>query len=369
MASAPEADRRRPQFDGLRFLLFMIVFAVHYAPQPERLWYFSYALPVFFVISGFLITRLLAATESYPLGTRLRVFYLRRILRICPAYFLVLAILLATGAARYPEYFATYLVNWKLWVLSLNPTSPEFIHWQDGGWLTGSWHLWSLSVEEQYYVLYPLVLYFSPPRWRVLMLMGLAVASIAARMLFMHFAPDSFYGALLPVCAEYLVWGGLLAWLDLQGRMQRLRPEPVLWAALAVLALAVICQYKFGPHGVLQFVTTHYQTPIAIALGFVIWSLWHLPAQHWVVQFLSWKPLAYFGHLSYTCYLLHLVALDIFVATGIELPFSPLINRAVGSLGVTLLGAVLIWYLVEQPIYRLRRFVPYAGRRQRPHAV
>ena len=354
---------RKPQLDGLRFILFLMVFAVHYAPDPRKLWFFGYALPCFFVLSGFLITMVLLAADGPDLATNLRVFYLRRFLRICPSYFLVLGLLAAIGSMTHPGYFATYLVNIKLFAISLDPTSPEFLAWMDGGWRRGNWHLWSLSAEEQFYILWPLALYLTPTRLRTAMLFGLVAFSIASRIVFMKYLPDVFFGALLPGCMEYFAWGCLFAWWESRRRLAALPPGPVLYASLGCIAIAIAMQYLAGPRGFLQFVTTHYQTPIALAFGFLIWTLWALPRQHEIVRILSFRPFVYFGEMSYTCYLVHLVARDVFLATGIDLPFSNYVDEVIGAYVLTLVMAMAIWHLFEKPIYGLRRHLPYGGPR------
>ena len=95
---------RKFQLDGLRFILFLLVFATHYSSNPLSLGYLGYALPVFFVMSGFLITNVLLSAEDSSLITRLRIFYIRRILRICPAYYLVVVLLIAMDSLSYPNH-------------------------------------------------------------------------------------------------------------------------------------------------------------------------------------------------------------------------------------------------------------------------
>ncbi len=73
-------ELRRDQLDGLRALLFMCVFVAHHAL--ERVEFFAYALPTFFVMSGFLITRVLWMCCAETLWEHLRTFYLRRVIRI-----------------------------------------------------------------------------------------------------------------------------------------------------------------------------------------------------------------------------------------------------------------------------------------------
>ena len=95
-------------------------------------------------------------------------------------------------------------------------------------------------------------------------------------------------------------------------------------------------------------------------MDFFIWGLWAIKDEHWVARFLSWKPLVYFGAMSYTLYLVHLLALEIFRSTRIDLPFSSYTDEVVGAFVTTLLMGIVIWHLVEKPVYSLRRLLPYA---------
>jgi len=350
---------RKPHLDGLRFILFLIVFTVHYAPNPLRLGYLGYAMPVFFVMSGFLITNLLVSAERYDLATKLKVFYGRRILRIFPSYFLIIGALIAAGALTYPGYFLSYLANVKLFAISLDPQSPAFIDWLHGGWRRESWHLWTMSVEEQFYILYPLALYLTPARYRVRMLFAVVLASIASRFFFKAYLPQSFYGALLPVCAEFFAWGCLFACFEAGRKLERVPPAPTLYVSFFVVVILVAVEFSLEQEGFLQFRTTHYQTPISLALGFFIWALWTLGPANIVVRALSWRPLVYLGEMSFTLYLTHLLALDVFLAMKIQLPFSPTVNNAVGGLATCLVMSALIWHLYEKPMYSFRRYINF----------
>ena len=155
---------RKPQLDGLRWFLFVLVFVVHH--YPDKFDYFGYALPVFFVLSGFLITRVLLASEQ--LGTRdgLKHFYIRRSLRIFPAYYAVVIVLWLTGSLSFPFYTLTYLLNIKLFALSVGPDASAYVDWIQSNFRSKSLHLWSLSVEEQYYLLYPILLFTTLVRYQ-----------------------------------------------------------------------------------------------------------------------------------------------------------------------------------------------------------
>ena len=357
-----KGSMRRHQLDGVRFVLFLMVFATHYAENPVEVGYLGYALPVFFVMSGFLITNVLLASGEPSLWGRLKTFYLRRILRICPAYYLVVLLLITFGAISFPGYYLAYLMNIKLFTLSLVPDSGAFQEWFIQGWKAQSMHLWSLSVEEQFYIVYPLVLYLTPARFRTVMLVSVVIASVAARYWFANHYPGSFYGTLLPVCAEYFAWGCLFSWLEGNNRLQRLSPNWTLGLSSAAVVVLIGTEYYLKHNGFLQFVVSHYQTPIALSMGFFIWSLWSINDSHMVARILSWRPLVYFGEMSYTLYLVHLLALDLFLASGIGLPFEPKTDLLIGGFCTSILMAMAIWHLVEKPAYSLRRFVPYTKR-------
>lgn len=337
-----------------------MVFSTHYHPMPLKVAYFGYALPVFFVMSGFLITNVLLSTNDPTLWGKLRTFYVRRILRICPAYFVAVALLIALGALSHPLSYLLYLVNVKLFGLSISMSYGEFHNWFSEAWRTQSWHLWSLSVEEQFYILYPLALYLTPVRYRSGMLFSVLLFSILSRFWFMAYYPKSFYGTLLPVCTEYFVWGCIFAWLESNKRLCALSAEWTLSLSTLVILALIATEHRLGQDGFFQFNTSHYQTPIALSMGFFIWSLWSIDDRHWVARVLSWRPLVYFGAMSYTLYLVHLVALGIFLSSGIELPFSDVINQAFGALITTIILGIAIWHLVEKPVYSLRRYIPYA---------
>ena len=129
-----QAAGHRAQLDSVRFLAFLGVFVYHFDDRTFA--YGSLGVQLFFVLSGFLITRLLLLNESGDLRHDLGVFYARRTLRIFPLYYLVLLVLLLAGRLPHPWYHFLYLHN--VWMF-LEP------HQTPGP--TG--HFWSLSVEEQ----------------------------------------------------------------------------------------------------------------------------------------------------------------------------------------------------------------------------
>ena len=133
---------RKIQLDGLRFFSFVGIFMYH--TDLKRFWFGSYASPLFFVLSGFLITGLFI--DDFHGEIRLKRFYLRRFFKIIPQYYLAviagLIIYAATGAPFERSRVLSYFFLYQNYVLPLPVLT----------------HLWSIAVEEHFYLLYPLLL-------------------------------------------------------------------------------------------------------------------------------------------------------------------------------------------------------------------
>ncbi|MBN9416144.1 MAG: acyltransferase [Candidatus Eremiobacteraeota bacterium] len=337
-----------PAYDGLRFVLLLGVLEYHYCLHRlpiERFWFLTYALCCFFVLSGFLITHLLLRSEAAggPSGRKLMDFYIRRGLRVFPAYYVVLLVSACFLSVPYLGWQLTYLLNFKLFWLSLQP-SAEFLGYM-AGWRGNGVHLWSMAVEEQFYLLYPLLLWCSPRGWRGWLLgLGLALC-IGCRLWLMRAFPDSCYGALTPVPGEYLLWGCWLAWLDFSERAGWLRGRVAFYGAFLVLLLLFGLDPDVQRYEYAQWRPPAHQTLYALALGLVVLGLRHHP-RSWLTRALSWGPLVRLGKISYGTYLVHL-----FLSGPVErLPLPPALGGPLLSLAV----AGLMWVTFEERANRAK---------------
>src|SRR5580704_5764166 len=174
----------RPDIDGLRALAVIAVILYH--AQVPGFGGGYVGVDIFFVISGYLITRLLAGTGATPLRIPWSEFYLRRARRILPALLLTSLVAAVLAVIMLLPYdltrFGKYLTASSLFLSNV----PE---WREGGGYLNSraayvaiTHFWSIAVEEQFYLVYPLALWligtFAPAR-RTSALLLLALISLA----------------------------------------------------------------------------------------------------------------------------------------------------------------------------------------------
>ena len=324
----------KPQLDGLRFLAFFAVFATHAWPEGCR-WGWA-GVQFFFALSGFLITRILIRGESGRVGDDLGRFYLRRTLRIFPLYYALVILIGPTVDWGDIPWFLTYTYNIKVYLGT---------RWND---VLG--HFWTLCVEEQFYLLYPLVLLFTPPRLRVPLLAALIAASKAFQFHAYHHMTMPWVRHLLPYCGEDLLWGCVAGLVDLRAGTGRRQGTACFLAGLPTLVLAWNLHERRLP------IPAEWQYHVADSLfgigsALVVFGAWR-STDRWIVAPLSLGPIAYLGRISYGLYAFHLPILRAYWVQAI--PYGFLIPRPYGELAMTIALAALSWRYFEGPINRLK---------------
>jgi peptidoglycan/LPS O-acetylase OafA/YrhL len=175
--------------DGVRGLAILLVIFAHFQ-YLEVGWV---GVQLFFVLSGFLITSILVADSGLPLRLYLKRFYWRRTLRIFPLYFGYLGIIAVLFfTIGIPESFGRQFPS--LLTYTSNFQTPG--HAAES---MGLAHLWSLAVEEQFYLLWPLIIFFVPAHRRFAVFCGIIVASpvfrtLSWQYLTQHFPPAAAFG-------------------------------------------------------------------------------------------------------------------------------------------------------------------------------
>jgi peptidoglycan/LPS O-acetylase OafA/YrhL len=344
----------RPDIEGLRAIAILTVLAYH-AGLPVRGGFVG--VDVFFVISGFLITGLLVAELDRSGSISWIRFVGRRIRRLLPAAVLVLVLTSVVSWFVVPGLrrrdigvdiaaAAAYVVNWVFARRETDYLASDVLP-------SPVQHFWSLAVEEQFYVVWPLLLIVlalvvrRPSRRVVAMALGTLVASsFVWSVWFSHTSPRPAFFTTTTRAWELGI-GALLA-VALAGRPRPSTPArgsaALGWAALgALLAVALWLPTDIDWPGAWALLPT---VPTAV----LIWVGWQGSA-HGPVRVLGTAPMVWVGALSYSIYLWHwpVIILGGWVAdaSGATLPAWGVVLLALGSV----VPAWLSWRFVESPIH------------------
>jgi peptidoglycan/LPS O-acetylase OafA/YrhL len=338
VSGEPHPIRYRPDIDGLRAIAVVAVVLFHAELVSFPAGFMG--VDVFFVISGYLITGILMKDTSI-----IR-FYQRRARRILPALFAMLAAVVIAGlvlflphdlstAARTVAATLIFISNIAFWRMA-NYFAHETQVWP-------LLHTWSLGVEEQFYIFFPLLVRFVPLRGRAFaaMIFALGLISFAAAVWFVAHrnGTPAFY--LMPFRAWELLVGSLLA-------TGVIPPLSRWWARsiAGVVGLAAILLPMFTTWLVLPFPGLGALGPVLGAAA-LIWA--GSGGKHLVSPLLSAKPVIFVGLISYSLYLWHWPILAFARYWAIE-PLTPF--QAIGAVALSFVCATLSWRFVERPFRR-----------------
>ena len=276
---------RIPSLNGLRAISILCVLVAHLSGNQNFIsshaleLYGKVGVRVFFILSGYLITHLLLKERQKTGTISLRGFYLRRMYRIIPASYVFMVIVIAA--------------NWKAlsWPNIVTALTFSSSYYHRGNWVLG--HLWSLSVQEQFYLLWPLalLLFF---RFRVPILLAVIASGPPMRILFWLLWGRPVLDRSFPVFADCLAVGCLLAIVEprLKAWDRILTSRWFLAVPVVTVLIPLMQLYNSRAYQVAGLTLVH----VGIALSVV-----HaIKKEYW---FLNWPPLAWIGGLSYSIYL------------------------------------------------------------------
>lgn len=323
---------------------------------PERLTGGYIGVDVFFVISGFLITSHLVREATISGRIALASFYARRVRRLLPAALLVLLVS-AIGTLLFLPYprwgragaeimaSAGYVENWFLAAMSVDYSALN-------DQATTAQHYWSLSVEEQFYLLWPVLLLAAwwwaarkarNPRLVSAVALGtVVVVGLGASVLATVWTPEQAYFVTYTRAWEFGV-GGLLALIPLL-RLPRLAANLLAVGGFAAIGASALAFGPATPFPGGWALLPVLGTAAVIAAGTSTQRLWHAPLT-------STRPVQWLGDVSYSLYLWHwpLIILVPFAVSG---TMTTTMKAAI--LGVALLLAWLTYRFVERPGQRWR---------------
>lgn len=342
--------------DGLRFFAFLAVYVHHAAQNNERIRhlteYGGLGVQVFFVLSGFLIGLILLQLRERrdtPLGERLKTFYLRRALRIFPLYYLSLALFALLTASGFELLGKLEHLPWNLAYL----TNLKIV--LDGRAMGGLSHFWSLSVEEHFYMLAPLLVLTMSRARLPLCCAWIWLGSVVARAALGE--RFQFVSLLSPLQFDCLAVGIATAVLQTEGSVLGVPLERArkLTLACAPLALLLLAGRQSSVTAVRLSALALDQGIFALAVAGLILHVWNAKGSP-LLRLLAFGPFTYLGKISYGLYVWHFPVLML-VAVGLQdvLPR----GSSLLALPVTVLVATISWYAFERPINDLKRHFPY----------
>lgn len=363
------------QLDGIRFLAVGLVLIDHWMAGRVELPLGALGVTIFFVLSGFLITRILLSSKDKVskepnggLGKYLKVFYIRRTIRIFPVYYLTLFVLFLINEPPVRRTFA--------W-LALYATNLYMAY--HTSWMGTVDHLWSLAVEEQVYLFFPLLLFFVPRRWVPLTAWLMIVGAIGLRYyLYANRYPWFIGYVTMPACLDSFGLGALMAywWLYQRDRFTAVFRNAIwIWISIALLVFVAVSTKMLpaipdvtglpGHHNIMSDVWERLASSL---IGFFLIGravIGFDGVMKWVLE----NPVSqYMGRISYGLYLYHNFVFNVYHTQPTHFTVRawrritdvlPVLNSSYMFqfsfyLALTVAIATLSWYLIEKPINNLK---------------
>ncbi len=341
---------RLDSFRAIAVIMVMLFHAGFYSFQTGWL-----GVPMFFVLSGFLITRILINNKKSD--QYFRAFYSRRVLRIFPIYYLVLFFCLAWGLATKASVsqFGYYFFYLQSFSISSN-LQPYFCNTLMG-------HTWSLSVEELFYLFWPAVIFLISEKNLARLCVLLSVFSLGYKLMQVYAGTEelaffSLFGNLdaLMVGSLLCLYVGSMSHLEFN-RMHRTLLLLLLIATSALLAL----QY-FPIDRTSLFLGRVFLSVSAIWLSFFVILFLIAPKSHDHNgnSIFDSSIMKYIGKISYGLYLYHFI-IYIFIASFFyhyNIVLDPIVFFLI-KISATFLVASVSWHFIEKPLLSLKSAIRY----------
>jgi peptidoglycan/LPS O-acetylase OafA/YrhL len=366
---------RYPDIDGLRGIAIIGVLCAHLLSGLSE----NHSIPVvgfllqsvsfgwagvdlFFVLSGFLISSILMDMKGE--SSRWKTFYLRRTYRIFPLYYLALAVIAVAAligifpsdkwdklAPAYP-YFLTYTNNFLIVI-------------NEGNYFPGLSHFWTLAIEEQFYLLWPAVIFLLPIRTVLYICFASIIVCFSFRVALANgFLESSAWPhalhVLMPLRSDSLCTGCLVAIMirdtDCDLISAKFKKAFLAMGAMAGIGLIAILSVFWGSVGLPNYLLFSFNT---IAFGALIYYVRACRVPDWIMRPLCLAPLRFIGFYSYGIYVWHAIINNLM---GRRQSSREWLDNAVLSqllfiaivLFLTAIATFLSWRLVEKPFLKLR---------------
>jgi len=359
-----------PELDGLRGLAILLVVVYHYASGPADpasgtvmevlIQPFKIAwtgVDLFFVLSGFLIGGILLDHRTSP--RYFKTFYIRRICRIFPLYYFWIALYLLIPAilghfelGAYPAIFGDGGWPWPYLFFVQNIAMANGLHWGPH-WVSVTW---SLAVEEQFYIVLPLLIRFLPVRVIPWVLGGLILFAVVLRHALYGGPPMQGLSGylLLPCRADALLIGVLCAWSLRQKEIRSvliLSRRPLIGTGV-LLAIGMMALAYRSPNFLSPMMNVYGYTWVALFYAVLLLLVVLNPVGK-IAAIFRFTPLRRLGMIAYSVYLMHLAMSH--VTSNLARHLSPSFYYAAGETGLRLISLIatlamaqLLWVSFEK---------------------
>jgi peptidoglycan/LPS O-acetylase OafA/YrhL len=339
--------RHYKDLDGVRGIAALMVMCLHFSPQIpsgdslnnflKRVAPFGgTGVTLFFVLSGFLITRILLNSKKD--NSYFKTFYFRRSVRIFPLYYLFLIItFLIIPAFTHAQLQGT----WYFWIYLQNFAFTF-------GWpADGPNHFWSLAVEEHFYLFWPVVLFFCSEKTLYKVIAALIIASLLCRILLLSRGYGVFYFTFTNMDA--LAIGALASLYERRGIDNQRSTRYLVYFFILMIPSVALGLFVSGKKlDVIQVI----KLPLmAFAYYFLIVFLISLKGTNLIKTIFSSSPLTYFGRISYGLYVFHPTVFGYLWGTNFITRW-PL--KMLFEFGVSIALASLSYYLFELQFLKLK---------------
>jgi len=358
----------KPQLDGLRFCAVLFVLIYHYLPVFRELngtLDLALFLVFFFVLSSYLVTKILLISKEKGIAAGHSkskiglVFLIRRTLRIFPAYYfyLILLLLLPYAGQNVKDNALSYFLYYS---------NFQLFYTHEWGELTP--HLWTLAVEEQFYLIWPWIILFTPDKHLTKVFyffIALGILSRAVLFALMK-SPELEFATLqvlTPTCIDAFSLGALLAYRHVQGKTS----NPVFFW-LVLLSIPIMIYNKISH----QVYFIFFERTFVALMAVVVVEGANRGYKNFIGSFLQHKVVVYLAKISYGMYLYHIFVAYLFwkvisiinnyATHQLHLDLSKIINFLAIPLvsffiyfALSVVMAVLSWHFLEKPISNLKR--------------
>lgn len=342
--------------DGVRAIAALLVLVFHFSQYAifqsdlgkmfQKIGFLGQTgVSLFFVLSGFLITRILFEQINSPYYWKN--FIIRRSLRIFPLYYFYLIC----------EYFiAPYLTNtpspdislqWYYWFY-LQDFATTF-RWPSAG----PKHFWSLAVEEHFYLAWPFIVLYYKVKKLIQPIIAILIISALVRFFLAYYQYQTYFFTFARM--DEIALGALLAWMEKNQKLNFFQQKSFYAVSLLVGALSVILWGLFSSDGLLILQVIKYNL-ISVMYLLMIGKIITLQNQHWLSRTLSSPFFTYTGKISYGLYVYQATAVIWGLKQGYEKqPWLFLVFLTV----FCYLIATISYYLLEQPFSKLKNKFTY----------